>query len=287
MKLRKKLGQHLLTDPDITRRIAAASGAAPDRLCLEIGPGTGVLTAELLALGASVTAVELDERMIDHLSRNFRAHPSLTIVHSDILKTDLAALIPPQSRPAIATGNLPYYITSPIIFKLIGAAGLFERITVMVQAEVGSRIAARPGDSDYGALSVFCSLAASAQVLFHVPRDRFDPPPRVDSCVVSLTPAPRAIQHPEIFEAIVSASFEHRRKTCYNSLRFSFEKGSLSAFFQSGTDPAAFIAEALAQAGISHSRRAQEIDIDGFAALAAFFARYAQPKTTDHEAING
>lgn len=277
MKLRKRLGQHLLTDETALERIAAATGARDGVTCLEIGPGTGLLTEKLLELGANVVAVEIDEKMVRSLERRLGGRVRLTIVQGSILDVDPADIMPASDAPAVAAGNLPYYITSPIVFRLLERKSLFSRITLLVQKEVGQRMAAQPGDSGFGALSVFCGLESRCEVLFDVGRDSFRPPPRVDSSVVRLTPVERggpAIENMAVFELTVRAAFEHRRKTIANSMKISAEKGALAEHMGSAENTAEAVSKALGSAGIPAGARAQDVGIDSFINLANIMTNF-------------
>ena len=276
MRLRRELGQHLLTDGGALRRIAAATGAGPADLVLEIGPGTGNLTRALLNTGARVTAVELDESLADELESRMGDNPSLKVARADILKAPLEELVPESDRPAIAAGNLPYYISSPIVFRLLDHRALFRTIVVLVQEEVGERMASAPGSRAYGMLSVFCQAEAECRVLFRVGRDAFRPVPEVDSCLVRLDPLPEGsagIEDSETFSLIVRGAFEHRRKTCYNSLRLSIEKGACAGLLGRDADIDSAIAAAFEEAGIDGSLRPEQFDVQTYVALANHFAR--------------
>ena len=276
MRLRKEIGQHLLTDRGALRRMAEAARVVPGGLCVEIGPGTGNLTRELLALGARVVAVELDERMAARLERSFSGEPRLSVVRADILKVSLDDLVPEADRPAVATGNLPYYISSPIIFKLLDRSELFSRVAALVQKEVGVRMCAPPGSRDYGMLSVFCQAVAECEELFTVPPGAFNPPPAVDSCAVSLAPLPpgsSGVEDRRIFSLIVRGLFEHRRKTCYNSLRISLLKGVCRELSDSGADAAGLQDSVFSDLKIDGSVRPEHLDVPTIIKVANEFAR--------------
>jgi len=275
-KLRRELGQHLLVDHGILHRIAEATGAGPDDLVLEIGPGTGNLTGALLATGARVTAVELDENLAAELENRIGRNPLLTVVRCDILKAQLEELVPEPDRPAIAAGNLPYYISSPIIFRLLDNRHLFRNIVVLVQEEVGERMAARPNSRAFGMLSVFCQAEAECSVLFHVGRDAFRPVPEVDSCLVRVEPLPwgnSGVEDRRIFECIVHGMFEHRRKTCYNSIRLSFSKGACRDLQIPESDIDTTLERAFSSLEIDGSARPEQLDVPDFVAFANFFSR--------------
>jgi 16S rRNA (adenine1518-N6/adenine1519-N6)-dimethyltransferase len=276
MRLRKELGQHLLVDRKALHRIARAAEAGETDLCVEIGPGTGNLTRELLTTGARVTAVELDERMAEELAARFKDEPLLKIVRGDILKVDPSELVPPGDAPAIAVGNLPYYISSPIVFRLLEFRDLFSRIVVMVQEEVGERMCASPGSRAFGMLSVFCQVEAECKLLFRVGRDSFRPPPDVDSCVVSLEPLPpgtAGIEDRATFDLIVHGLFEHRRKTCYNSMRMSMGKGACRELLNPAADVEDTLKKTFAFLGVDAEARAETLDVATFVAIANHFHR--------------
>ena len=188
---------------------------------IEIGPGKGALTECLLEHASRVVAIEVDAVLVHYLRQTFRdavAAGKLEIVEGDILKADLAAF---GGRPAIA-GNLPYYITSPILDKVFALGGHWERAVFLVQAEVAARLTASPGSRDFGYLSVLAQIHAHAETLFPVPRDAFRPPPKVDSAVVRLTPRDSAkelgIADVAGFLKFAQACFRHKRKTLRNNL---------------------------------------------------------------------
>jgi 16S rRNA (adenine1518-N6/adenine1519-N6)-dimethyltransferase len=276
MKLRRELGQNLLVDQGILRRIAMATGAGPDDLVIEIGPGTGNLTRALLATGARVTAVELDERLAAEAERRVGRNPALKVIRSDILKADLEELVPETDRPAIAVGNLPYYISSAIIFRLLENREMFRCIVVLVQKEVGERMASAPGSRSFGMLSVFCQAEADCRILFNVGRDEFRPVPEVDSCLVLLEPLPvgsAGIEDREMFERIVHGLFEHKRKTCYNSLRMSLDNGACSDLLPANADIEQTVTAAFEDIGIDGSKRPEQLDVQTIVALSNYFAR--------------
>lgn len=271
MKLKKSFGQHLLVDNEYHEKIAAATGVGPGVFCMEIGPGTGYLTAKLLQRGALLTAVEVDREMLPILEKKFSGNPDFTLVQGDILKIDIASAVPENSRPAIAVGNLPYNISSPIIFRLLERRSLFSAIYVMVQKEVAERMAARPGSKNFGLLSVFCELESDVEVLFDIPPSAFRPPPDVTSSLVKIIPATErkyAIDDFETFENVVTAAFKHRRKVMINSMLICIEKGAQKDFFQYLNAPAEALAKAIADAEIPSGARAEEIPVEKFVNLA-------------------
>lgn len=208
---RQKLGQHFLIKGSLLERIAAAACPTPAELVVEIGPGRGALTEKLLARAARVVAIEIDPYLAEHLRRRFAAEPRLDIVEADVLTADLARW---GSVPI--AGNLPYYITSPIVERVLRLRP--PRAVFLVQEEVAQRIVAQPGSRDYGFLTVQTALFASARRLFGVKPSAFHPPPKVDSAVVLLEPRPPAAENPEEFLRFVALCFAHKRKTIRNNL---------------------------------------------------------------------
>ena len=228
---RQRLGQHFLADLDWREQIARAIRVSPhatvplpkdDQHCwIEIGAGHGEMTRYLLATGGPVSAIELDSALASGLRRLAKAFPQLTVVSRDILKTDLAALA--SGRRIRVYGNLPYYITSPILHHLFEFASLIDETHLMIQSEVARRLAAEPGTRDYGYLSVVTQLYARPEFVFEIPREAFQPPPKVTSALVTLRlPGERsklALRDEQIFLNFVKLSFSQKRKTLVNSLR--------------------------------------------------------------------
>ncbi len=214
---KKSLGQHFLRDPNTIRKIAAAVGAPEGAPVVEIGPGTGALTEELLRHYPDLTAVEVDERAVVHLRE---ALPGLDVRHQDVLDADWAALAEEKGGKLWIVGNLPYYITSPILFSLLDARAHLRRAVVMMQKEVAERLVAVPRTKAYGILSVQTQLLARPALLFDVSRNVFHPKPDVTSAVVALDfDAPEPGVDVERLRRTVRTAFNQRRKTLRNSLR--------------------------------------------------------------------
>ena len=221
----RRLGQHFLVRQSILERIAEA--ACPERaeIVVEIGPGKGALTAHLLARSDRVIAIEIDPVLVQYLRAKFRDEPRLTIVDSDVLKTDLS-----QWGTVTVAGNLPYYITSPIIEKALSLGPLLKRGVFMLQKEVAERVTAQPGSRDYGFLSVQTQVLSDAELLFEVPAAAFHPRPKVDSAVVRLTPRSGVdAADQEAFLQFASLCFRQKRKTLRNNLLGAYEKSALDA----------------------------------------------------------
>lgn len=217
LRPKKSLGQHFLRDPNTIRKIAAAVGAPAGAPVVEIGPGTGALTEELLRHYPDLTAVEVDERAVAHLRE---ALPGLDVRHQDVLETDWAALATEKGAPLWVVGNLPYYITSPILFSLLDARAHLRRAVVMMQKEVAERLVAVPRTKAYGILSVQTQLLARPTLLFDVSRHVFHPKPDVTSAVVALDfDADTQGIDVERLRRTVRTAFNQRRKTLRNSLK--------------------------------------------------------------------
>jgi 16S rRNA (adenine1518-N6/adenine1519-N6)-dimethyltransferase len=223
--LGRRLGQHFLNRPAILDRIAAAvCGGEPPALVVEIGPGKGALTAPLLERAQKVVAIEVDPVLVYYLRQKFRdplESGRLELIEGDVLKVPLN-----RWGKAIIAGNLPYYVTSPILDRVFAAGPDWTQAVFLVQAEVAARIASAPGSRDYGYLSVLAQTYAKPEILFEVPRAAFKPPPKVDSAVIRLTPLETAMPDRANFLTFASACFRQKRKTLRNNLapRYGREK---------------------------------------------------------------
>ena len=228
---RQKLGQHFLADLDWREQIArairvSAHSTAPlrgdEQHCwIEIGAGHGEMTRHLLAAGGPVFAIELDAALVAGLRRLAKEFPSLTVVAGDILKTDIAALA--AGRRVRVYGNLPYYITSPVLHHLFACADQIDEMHFVMQTEVAARLAAQPGTRDYGYLSVVTQFYTRPELVFEIPREAFQPPPEVTSALVTLRlPGERAklaLKDELRFLKFVKLCFAQKRKTLVNNLR--------------------------------------------------------------------
>jgi 16S rRNA (adenine1518-N6/adenine1519-N6)-dimethyltransferase len=220
---KKSFGQHFLHETRYIERIVGAIAPRADDFVVEIGPGEGALTLPLLAAAGRLTAIELDTDLIPGLQARAAATGELAIIHADVLKVDFTALAHRHGVPRLRiAGNLPYYISSPILFHCVEHAAAIRDMHFMLQKEVVDRMAAGPGSKVYGRLSVMLQLACRVEPLFTVPPGAFRPPPKVDSAVVRLVPLEPAQRHdadPERLHAVVKAAFAQRRKTLGNALR--------------------------------------------------------------------
>lgn len=256
----KALGQNFLVDDTVCPRMAELCGADEKTCALEIGPGIGVLTAELAKRAKRVAAVELDQRLLPVLGETLAEFDNVTVVHGDVLELDLAALLQEQfgGDPVVVCANLPYYITTPILMRLLESGLPFRAITVMVQKEVADRLTARPGEKNAGAITVMVDYYAEAEKLFGVPKGAFTPAPKVDSAVIRLrrrAVPPVEIDDPAAFFRLVKAAFAQRRKTAVNSV-----SATLGV-------PKSAVAEALGVCGLDANVRAEVLSTEEFAAL--------------------
>jgi 16S rRNA (adenine1518-N6/adenine1519-N6)-dimethyltransferase len=220
VRAKKSLGQNFLTDPNIQRRIVAALEPQPEDTVVEIGPGLGALTRHLLGGVKRLIAIELDNELAARLQSELGNRPDFQLVHENALDVDFARLDLPANYKAI--GNIPYNITTPLLFKLLERPHRPRSIVVMVQREVANRITATPGNKEYGALSVGVQTIAQAERLFTVARGSFRPVPGVDSAIVRITPlAPPPLSAAEEHDVrhLTRATFAHRRKQLQKSLR--------------------------------------------------------------------
>lgn len=221
----RRYGQHFLSSPSILERIAQAACPSSDWTVIEIGPGKGALTAYLLERAAQVVAIEVDQVLVHYLQQKFRETPNLTLIENDVLKTDLT-----KWGSVAITGNLPYYITSPIVEQVLSVGPLLRNAVFLVQREVAERMAARPGSRDYGYLSVQVQVLADPKILFHVAPGSFRPPPKVESSVIQLVPRSEAVVGDvRGFLAFASAAFRHKRKTLRNNLVGSYDAARVEA----------------------------------------------------------
>lgn len=211
---RQRLGQHFLHSRSVLRRLAEAACPSREPLVIEIGPGRGALTECLLGRADRIIAIELDPALVRSVRQRFQQAPELEVIEADVLETDLG-----QWGPAVVAGNLPYYITSPVLEKLFALGPLLRRAIVLIQKEVAERLTARPGTREYGWLTVLTNFHCRPEVLFTVPPGAFTPPPKVDSAAVRLTPVPPPADLPPApFLEFVSRAFRQKRKTLRNNL---------------------------------------------------------------------
>ena len=233
-KPRPPWGQHFLRDREVLEKIAAALPIEPGSLVIEIGPGRGALTKPLLARGARVVAVEIDPRLVVSLEEKFAGASGVEIVPANILNVDLGKLIADRTEDRVlVAGNLPYYITSPILKKTFALADRVSQAVFLMQEEVARRVVATKGDADYGFLSVVCQLYSRPEWLFGVPAEVFRPPPKVKSAAVRFTLRRGGNVEAE-FVRFLQHCFRQPRKTLLNNLAGLYGRSQVSKLSQSG-----------------------------------------------------
>jgi len=255
---KQSLGQHFLRDNNIARKIIGSLHIQRDDLVLEIGPGEGALTHYLARQTDHLTVVDVDERVIARMNAVY-PHGEVAIVHQDFLDVDLASVRAGDERKLRIVGNIPYNITTPILFHILDHRENVQDATLMMQREVARRLVAQPRTKDYGILAVFCQMFADVTLLFDVSAQCFFPPPGVTSSVVRLTmlPEPRfPLTNEGFFRSMVRAVFGKRRKTLRNSLRYLLD----------------VVPEPMA--GIDLAQRPEDLPLEKLAALANALARH-------------
>ena len=261
-RFQKKFGQNFLIDPHVLDKIVAAAEIRPEDFVIEIGPGIWTLTQYLAYQAREVCAVEIDSNLLPILEDTLSDWDNVTVIHQDILKLDLAALVKEknQGRPAKIVANLPYYITTPIIMGLFESHVPLESLTVMVQKEVASRMQAGPGSKDYGALSLAVQYYAEPYLAAHVPQNCFMPRPQVGSAVIRLTARKDKLQvrNEALLFRLIRASFNQRRKTLLNGLRNSEDLPYSREELE----------KALERCGLSATIRGETLTLEEFAQLA-------------------
>ena len=262
----KKFGQNFLIDTHVLDKIILAAGVTRDDCVLEIGPGIGTMTQYLAEAAGHVVAVEIDSKLIPILKETLADYDNVTVIHADILKTDINELTQKFNggRPIKVVANLPYYITTPIIMGLFEGQVPIDNITVMVQKEVADRMQVGPGSKDYGALSLAVQYYAEPYIVANVPPNCFMPRPNVGSAVIRLTRhknPPVSAQDPGLMFRLIRASFNQRRKTLQNGLNNSPEVPYTKEQ----------IISAIESLGLSPSVRGEALNLEQFAALANYF----------------
>ena len=247
---RKRFGQNFLRDDGVVQRIVMAVNPRAGDHLVEIGPGEGVMTAAFLKTGNPLDAVEIDRDLAAHLRQRFADQPGFRLHQADALKFDFAALA--QGGKLRVVGNLPYNISTPLMFRLFDAAALIEDMHFMLQREVIDRLCAEPGEPDYGRLGIMARYYCTAEKLFEVYPESFYPPPKVISAIVRLIPHPQPIVDADaaLLGKVVATAFSQRRKTLRNALKSLFDEN------------------ALINAGIDPSARAETLNLEQYAELA-------------------
>lgn len=250
-RARKRFGQNFLRDQGVIDQLVRAIAPQPGQHLIEIGPGEGALTAPVLRAAGALTVIELDRDLANTLAERL-GHPNdLNIIQADVLTVDFTALA--QLAPLRVIGNLPYNISTPVLFHIFDHLDAVVDIHVMLQKEVVDRLAATPGGKDYGRLSVMTQFYCRVEAVFEVPPEAFRPAPRVHSAVVRLTPQARPAEYWALAPAlaqVVRLAFGQRRKTLRNSLSVCLSEADIEA------------------AGVNPGARAETLDLDAFMALA-------------------
>ncbi|MGE7984627.1 16S rRNA (adenine(1518)-N(6)/adenine(1519)-N(6))-dimethyltransferase RsmA [Solibacillus sp. NPDC093137] len=262
---KKSLGQNFLIDPNILRNIVSHANLTENSGAIEVGPGIGALTEHLAREAKKVVSFEIDQRLLPVLEDTLSPYDNVKIVHSDILKADVAQVIEeemPGIEDIMVVANLPYYVTTPILMKLLNDRLPIRGFVVMMQKEVADRITAKPGTKAYGSLSIAIQYYVTAEIAMVVPKTVFMPQPNVDSAVIRLikheNPPVKVIDEDFLFE-VSRASFAQRRKTILNNLQNGLVNGKQNK---------ELILQALEEAGIEPSRRGETLSIQEFGKLA-------------------
>jgi 16S rRNA (adenine1518-N6/adenine1519-N6)-dimethyltransferase len=261
---KKSLGQNFLIDTNILNRIVDHAELMDGSGAIEIGPGIGALTEQLAKRAEKVVAFEIDQRLLPILEDTLSPYPNVKIIHSDVLKADVHAVMEQefaQFKDVMVVANLPYYVTTPILMKLLEERLPIRGIVCMLQKEVGDRISAKPGTKEYGSLSIAVQYYTKAETVMIVPKTVFMPQPNVDSAVIRLTlhyEPPVKVKDEAFFFHVTRSSFAQRRKTILNNLTSQLPDGKLKK---------ESIQAALQQAGVEESRRGETLTIEEFAQL--------------------
>lgn len=262
---KKSFGQNFLTDTNILQKIVDTAEIDENVNVIEIGPGIGALTEFLAENAAEVMAFEIDERLIPILADTLRDFENVKIINEDILKSDLQARIKEFTNPELpikVVANLPYYITTPILMRLIESGIAFSEFVVMMQREVADRISAQPNSKSYGSLSIAVQYYMTAKVAFIVPRGVFVPAPNVDSAILKMTRRDKPtveVEDESFFFKVSKVSFTHRRKTLWNNL---------TSYFGKTDEVKTKLEAALSNAELSPSVRGEALALQEFARLA-------------------
>lgn len=263
----KALGQNFLINPSVCPAMAEQCGASDTVGVIEVGPGAGVLTAELAKVAHKVVAIELDRRLLPVLDETLDGYDNIKVINGDVMKLNLHELIKEEfpSGQVVICANLPYYITSPVIMRILEERLPIGSLTVMVQKEAADRICAQPGTRQSGAISAAVHYYSQPEVLFKVSKGSFLPAPKVDSAVIRLnilSEPPAAVTDERLFFRVVRAAFSQRRKTLSNSL-----SAGLSM-------PKPEVLSLLDEAGIARTARAEEMSMQDFAAITSVISSH-------------
>lgn len=261
---KKSLGQNFLIDTNILRRIVDFAGLTESSGAIEIGPGIGALTEQLARAAKKVVAFEIDQRLLPILAETLAPYENVKVIHQDVLEADVPNVINAEFaeiNDLMVVANLPYYVTTPIIMKILEDHLPIRGIVVMLQKEVADRISAKPGTKEYGSLSIAVQYYTEAETVMIVPKTVFVPQPNVDSAVIRLTRRERpavSVEDEEFFFQVTRASFSQRRKTILNNLTSQLPNGKAKK---------EEILQALENSGIEPSRRGETLSLEEFGRL--------------------
>lgn len=261
---KKSLGQNFLIDPNILKRIVDHADITEETGAIEIGPGIGALTEHLARSSKKVVAFEIDQRLLPILTETLAPYPNVEVIHQDVLKAEVKAVIEEKLadvKDIMVVANLPYYVTTPIIMKLLEEKLPIRGLVVMLQKEVADRISAQPGTKEYGSLSIAIQYYTKAEIVMTVPKTVFVPQPNVDSAIIRLTVREKPaveMMNEEFFFQVIKSSFAQRRKTILNNLTTQLPNGK---------EKKEAIVLALTEAKIDPSRRGETLSIEEFARL--------------------
>lgn len=221
---KKRLGQHFLVDGNILNKVVRTAQVGKEDVVVEVGPGLGEMTLALARLAKQVIAVEIDPKLVEILKKKLADCPNVEVVKSDILKVDFRSFFKKEGHPVKVVANLPYQISTPLLFRFIEAKEVFSTLTLMLQREVAERMVAPPGGKEYGPLSIFVQLFLDVSIRFFIKSSAFFPPPKIESAVVHMVWKEKPVldeKDEKWFKSVVRASFSHRRKTLANALKHS------------------------------------------------------------------
>ena len=256
---RKRLGQHFLVDRSILNKVIRAARVGKEDVVVEVGPGLGGMTLALAREVKKVIAIEIDRKLVAILKEKVTGHPNVEVVESDILKVDFKHFFQKEGHPIKVVANLPYQISTPLLFRFIESKEAFSAFTLMLQKEVAERMVALPGKKEYGPLSIFVQMFLDVSIRFFIKPSAFFPPPKVESAMVHMVWKEKPMvqtNDEEWFKRVVKACFGYRRKTLSNALRHS----ELSL-----PEP---IGSSMEKIGIDPRRRPETLTIEEFAKLA-------------------
>ncbi|OES44053.1 16S rRNA (adenine(1518)-N(6)/adenine(1519)-N(6))-dimethyltransferase RsmA [Domibacillus iocasae] len=261
---KKSLGQNFLIDPNILQRITETAGLTKETGVIEIGPGIGALTEHLARSAGKVVAFEIDQRLLPILDETLAPYNNVKVINEDVLKADVKTVVEQEFAEfdrLMVVANLPYYVTTPIIMKLLEDKIPVNGFVVMLQKEVGDRISAEPSSKEYGSLSIAVQYYTEASIAFIVPKTVFMPPPNVDSAIIKLDVRDKpavSVEDEDFFFTVTRTSFAQRRKTILNNLVNGLPDGK---------EKKEHITSALEEAGIEPSRRGETLSLAEFASL--------------------